>query len=233
MSGHSKWATTKRQKAVVDAKRGALFTKIGNQIAIAARSGTDPAMNPSLAMVLEKARLANMPKANIERAIARVADKSAAALIEETYEAYGPGGVGIIIEVATDNKNRTMPEVRHTLEKNGGRMADPGSVMFQFSRKGVIFTKAKGDEIMMAALDAGAEDIADEDDGTTIYTASSDLMKVRSALIEAGYEIDSAELQYVPNNTVPIDEETAPKVEKILDAIDDLDDVVAVHTNAE
>ena len=233
MSGHSKWATTKRQKAVVDAKRGALFTKIGNQIAIAARSGTDPAMNPSLAMVLEKARLANMPKANIERAIARVADKNAAALIEETYEAYGPGGVGIIIEVATDNKNRTMPEVRHTLEKNGGRMADPGSVMFQFSRKGVIFTKAKGDEIMMAALDAGAEDIADEDDGTTIYTVASDLMKVRSALIEAGYEIDSAELQYVPNNTVPIDEETAPKVEKILDAIDDLDDVVAVHTNAE
>ena len=233
MSGHSKWATTKRQKAVVDAKRGALFTKIGNQIAIAARSGTDPAMNPSLAMVLEKARLANMPKANIERAIARVADKSAAALIEETYEAYGPGGVGIIIEVATDNKNRTMPEVRHTLEKNGGRMADPGSVMFQFTRKGVIFTKAKGDEIMMAALDAGAEDIADEEDGTTIYTAAGDLAKVRSGLIDAGYEIDSAELQYVPNNTVPVDEETAPKVEKILDAIDDLDDVVAVHTNAE
>ena len=233
MSGHSKWATTKRQKAVVDAKRGALFTKIGNQIAIAARSGTDPAMNPSLAMVLEKARLANMPKANIERAIARVADKSAAALIEETYEAYGPGGVGIIIEVATDNKNRTMPEVRHTLEKNGGRMADPGSVMFQFTRKGVIFTKAKGDELMMTALDAGADDVAEEEDGTTIYTASSDLMKVRSALIDAGFEIDSAELQYVPNNTVPIDEETSVKVEKILDAIDDLDDVVAVHTNAE
>ena len=233
MSGHSKWATTKRQKAVVDAKRGALFTKIGNQIAIAARSGTDPAMNPSLAMVLEKARLANMPKANIERAIARVADKTAAALIEETYEAYGPGGVGIIIEVATDNKNRTMPEVRHTLEKNGGRMADPGSVMFQFTRKGAIFTKAKGDEIMMAALDAGAEDVAEEDDGTTIYTAASDLAKVRGALIDAGYEIDSAELQYVANNTVPVDEDNAPKVEKILDALDDLDDVVAVHTNAD
>lgn len=233
MSGHSKWATTKRQKAVVDAKRGALFTKIGNQIAIAARSGTDPAMNPSLAMVLEKARQANMPKANIERAIARVADKSAAALIEETYEAYGPGGVGIIIEVATDNKNRTMPEVRHTLEKNGGRMADPGSVMFQFTRKGVIFVKAKGDEVMMAALDAGAEDVADEEDGTTIYTVAGDLAKVRSSLIDAGFEIDSAELQYVPNNTVPIDEETSTKVEKILDAIDDLDDVVAVHTNAE
>ena len=233
MSGHSKWATTKRQKAVVDAKRGALFTKIGNQIAIAARGGTDPAMNPSLAMVLEKARLANMPKANIERAIARVADKNAAALIEETYEAYGPGGVGIIIEVATDNKNRTMPEVRHTLEKNGGRMAEPGSVMFQFTRKGVIFTKAKGDDLMMAALDAGAEDIVDEEDGTTIYTAAGDLAKVRSALIDGGVEIDSAELQYVPNNTMPIDEDTAPKVEKILDAIDDLDDVVAVHTNAE
>lgn len=232
MSGHSKWATTKRQKAVVDAKRGALFTKIGNQIAIAARSGTDPAMNPSLAMVLEKARLANMPKANIERAIARVADKNAAALIEETYEAYGPGGIGIIIEVATDNKNRTMPEVRHTLEKNGGRMADPGSVMFQFTRKGVIFTESKGDEVMMAALDAGAEDVADEDDGTTIYTAAGDLAKVREGLIAAGYEVKEAELKYVPNNEVEVEGETAEKVEKILDAIDDLDDVVAVHTNA-
>ncbi len=232
MSGHSKWATTKRQKAVVDAKRGALFTKIGNQIAIAARSGTDPAMNPSLAMVLEKARLANMPKANIERAIARVADKNAAALIEETYEAYGPGGIGIIIEVATDNKNRTMPEVRHTLEKNGGRMADPGSVMFQFTRKGVIFTESKGDEIMMAALDAGAEDVADEDDGTTIYTAAGNLAKVREGLIAAGYEVKEAELKYVPNNEVEVEGETAEKVEKILDAIDDLDDVVAVHTNA-
>ena len=232
MSGHSKWATTKRQKAVVDAKRGALFTKIGNQIAIAARSGTDPTMNPSLAMVLEKARLANMPKANIERAIARVADKSAAALIEETYEAYGPGGIGIIIEVATDNKNRTMPEVRHTLEKNGGRMADPGSVMFQFTRKGVIFTESKGDEVMMAALDAGAEDVTDEEDGTTIYTASGDLAKVREGLIAAGYEIKEAELKYVPNNEVEVEGDTAEKVEKILDAIDDLDDVVAVHTNA-
>jgi YebC/PmpR family DNA-binding regulatory protein len=232
MSGHSKWATTKRQKAVVDAKRGALFTKIGNQIAIAARSGTDPSMNPSLAMVLEKARLANMPKANIERAIARVADKNAAALIEETYEAYGPGGIGIIIEVATDNKNRTMPEVRHTLEKNGGRMADPGSVMFQFTRKGVIFTESKGDEVMMAALDAGAEDVADEDDGTTIYTAAGDLAKVREGLIAAGYEVKEAELKYVPNNEVEVEGETAEKVEKILDAIDDLDDVVAVHTNA-
>ncbi|MBR0242501.1 YebC/PmpR family DNA-binding transcriptional regulator [Candidatus Saccharibacteria bacterium] len=233
MSGHSKWATTKRQKAVVDAKRGALFTKIGNQIAIAARAGTDPAMNPSLAMVLEKARLANMPKANIERAIARVADKSAAALIEEVYEAYGPGGVGIVIEVATDNKNRTMPEVRHTLDKNGGRMAEPGSVMFQFSRKGVIEISEKGDEAMMAALDAGAEDVVDEDESTVIYTAASDLMKVRQTLVDAGMTVTSAELQYVPNSYVPVEGENAEKLEKLLGAVDDLDDVVNTYTNAE
>ena len=233
MSGHSKWATTKRQKAVVDAKRGALFTKIGNQIAIAARQGTDPAMNPSLAMVLEKARRANMPKANIERAIARAADKSAAALIEEVYEAYGPGGVGIVIEVATDNKNRTMPEVRHTLDKSGGRMADPGSVMFQFTRKGVIEISEKGEDAMMAALEAGAEDVTEEDEGSVIYTVASDLMKVRAALADAGLTITSAELQYVPNNYVPVEGEAAEKLEKLLGAIDDLDDVTNVYTNAE
>ncbi len=233
MSGHSKWATTKRQKAVVDAKRGALFTKIGNQIAIAARAGTDPNMNPSLAMVLEKARLANMPKANIERAIARVADKSAAALIEEVYEAYGPGGVGIVIEVATDNKNRTLPEVRHTLDKNGGRMADSGSVMFQFERKGVIEISEKGDDVMMAALDAGASDVSEEDDYTVVYTGSSDLMKIRQALVGAGLTITSAELQYVPKTYVPVEGENAEKLEKLLSAIDDLDDVTNVYTNAE
>lgn len=233
MSGHSKWATTKRQKAVVDAKRGALFTKIGNQIAIAARSGTDPAMNPSLAMVLEKARLANMPKANIERAIARVADKSAASLIEETYEAYGPGGAGIIIETATDNKNRTMPEVRNALTKNGGRMADPGSVMFQFTRKGVILISDKGEEALMTALDAGAEDAEEMEDGIEIFTVASDLMKVRQNLIDAGMTVAEAELKYVPNTTVPVEGDNAEKLEKLLDAIDDLDDVVSVSTNAE
>ena len=233
MSGHSKWATTKRQKAVVDAKRGALFTKIGNQIAIAARAGTDPAMNPSLAMVLEKARHANMPKANIERAIARAADKSAAALIEEVYEAYGPGGVGIVIEVATDNKNRTMPEVRHTLDKSGGRMADPGSVMFQFTRKGVIEISEKGEDALMAALEAGAEDATEEDEGIVIYTSASDLMKVRKALVDNSLTVTSAELQYVPNNYVPVEGENAEKLEKLLGAIDDLDDVVNVYTNAE
>lgn len=233
MSGHSKWATTKRQKAVVDAKRGALFTKIANQIAIAARAGTDPSMNPSLAMMLEKARQANMPKVNIERAIARVSDKNAAALNEETYEGYGPGGVGIIIEVATDNKNRTMPEVRNTLSKNGGRMADPGSVMFQFARKGCIDVSDKGEEAMMAVLDAGAEDVEEGDEGLEIITAASDLMKARQALIDAGLTVTNAELRYVPTTTIAVAGDDEAKLEKLLDALDDLDDVTAVHTNAE
>ena len=233
MSGHSKWATTKRQKAIVDAKRGAAFTKIANQIAIAARSGGDPTMNPTLAMVLEKARKANMPKANIERAIARATDKSAAAMIEETYEAYGPAGIGIIIEVATDNKNRTMPEVRNVLSKNGGRMADPGSVMFQFARKGVIEIAEKGEDALMIALDCGAEDANEGEEGIEIITEATDLMKVRQALIDAGLSVDNAELRYIANTSVPVSEDDAEKVDKLLNAIDDLDDVTNVFTNAE
>ena len=233
MSGHSKWATTKRQKAIVDAKRGAAFTKIANQIAIAARSGGDPTMNPTLAMVLEKARKANMPKANIERAIARATDKSAAAMIEETYEAYGPAGIGIIIEIATDNKNRTMPEVRNALAKNGGRMADPGSVMFQFTRKGVIEILEKGEEALMTALDCGAEDANENEDSIEIITEAADLMKTRQALIDAGLTVENAELRYIANTSVPVSEEDAEKVDKLLNAIDDLDDVTNVFTNAE
>ena len=233
MSGHSKWATTKRQKAIVDAKRGAAFTKIANQIAIAARSGGDPTMNPTLAMVLEKARKANMPKANIERAIARATDKSAAAMIEETYEAYGPAGIGIIIEIATDNKNRTMPEVRNALAKNGGRMADPGSVMFQFARKGIIEILEKGEEALLTALDCGAEDANENEDGIEIITEAADLMKTRQALIDAGLTVENAELRYISNTSVPVSEEDAEKVDKLLNAIDDLDDVTNVFTNAE
>ena len=233
MSGHSKWATTKRQKAIVDAKRGATFTKIANQIAIAARSGGDPAMNPALAMVLDKARKANMPKANIERAIARATDKNATTMIEETYEAYGPAGVGIIIEVATDNKNRTMPEVRNILSKNGGRMADPGSVMFQFTRKGVIEIEEKGEDTLMIALDCGAEDANENEDGIEIITEAQDLMKVRQALIEAGLRVGNAELRYIANASVSVSEEEAEKLDKLLNAVDDLDDVVNVFTNAE
>lgn len=234
MSGHSKWATTHRQKAVVDAKRGAVFTKLGNMIAIAARGGIDPTINSSLALAIEKAKAANMPLANIQRAIDRVADKSAVALDETVYEGYGPGGAGIIIETATDNKNRTYPEVRTALTKNGGTMADPGSVLFQFTRKGVIRVDATGEDALLTILDAGAADAVEENEGMTVYTDMKELAKVRTALIEAGLKIEDAELQYVANAPVVIDNsETARKLLKVLDAIEDVDDVVNVHTNAD
>lgn len=234
MSGHSKWSTIKREKGAKDAKRGAVFTKIGNQIAIAARSGADPTMNASLAMAIEKAKQANMPVANIQRAIDRVADKNAAQLEEATYEAMGPGGVGIIIETATDNKNRTFPEVRNALTKNGGRIADAGSVMFQFTRKGVINVAANGEEALLTVLDAGAEDANEEGDELIVFTDQKDLAKVRTAIVESGLVVTSAELQYVPNASIPVEEaEQAGKVLKLLDALDDLDDVTNVHTNAE
>jgi YebC/PmpR family DNA-binding regulatory protein len=234
MSGHSKWSTIKREKGAKDAKRGAIFTKIGNQIAIAARGGTDPTMNSALALAIEKAKQANMPNANIQRAIDRVNDKNAAALEEITYEGMGPSGVGIIIETATDNRNRTMPEVRTALTKNGGRMADAGSVMFQFDRKGVVRVAATGEDALLSVLDAGAEDAVEEDGEIVVYTDQKDLAKVRSAIVGRGLDVKDAELQYVAKNMVEIAEkETAEKVLKVLDALDDLDDVVNVHTNAD
>ena len=189
MSGHSKWSKIKRDKGANDAKRGAIFTKIGNQIAIAARGGIDPSMNSSLALAIEKAKAANMPVANIQRAIDRVADKNAAALEEIVYEGYGPGGVGIIIETATDNKNRTYPEVRTALTKNGGTMADAGSVLFQFTRKGVIRVAANGEDALLTILDAGAEDAVEEDGEIVVYTDMKDLAKIRTALVEAGLAV--------------------------------------------
>jgi YebC/PmpR family DNA-binding regulatory protein len=234
MSGHSKWSTIKREKGAKDAKRGAVFTKIGNQIAIAARAGVDPAMNSTLAMAIEKAKQANMPVANIQRAIDRVSDKNAAALEEVTYEGMGPGGVGIIIETATDNKNRTFPDVKTALTKNGGRIADAGSVMFQFSRKGVINVAAIGEDALLTVLDAGAEDAVEEEGELIVYTDQKDLAKVRTAIVDAGLSVTSAELQYVPNMMVPVDDkEQAAKVLRLLDALDDLDDVTNVHTNAD
>ena len=234
MAGHNKWSKIKRDKGVNDAKRGAIFTRIGNQIAIAARAGTDPAMNPALALAMEKARQANMPNANVQRAIDRVSDKSAAQLEEITYEGMGPGGVGIIIETATDNKNRTFPEVRNALSKNGGRIADAGSVMFQFTRKGVVTVAATGEDALLTVLDAGAEDAVEEDGEILVYTDQKDLAKVRTAIVEAGLEVKDAELQYVPNATIEVaDEETATKLMKVLDALDELDDVVNVHTSAD
>jgi YebC/PmpR family DNA-binding regulatory protein len=234
MSGHSKWSTIKREKGAKDAKRGAVFTKLGNQIAIAARSGADPSMNAALQMAIEKAKQANMPVANIQRAIDRVSDKNAAVLEETAYEAMGPGGIGIIIETATDNKNRTFPEVKNALTKNGGRIADAGSVMFQFTRKGVINVEATGEDALMVVLDAGAEDAIEEDGEMLVYTEQKDLAKVRTAIMAAGLTVTSAELQYVPNGSVVVDDtEKAEKVLKLMDALDELDDVVNVHTNAD
>jgi len=234
MSGHSKWSKIKRDKGANDAKRGAVFTRIGNMIAIAARGGADPTMNSALALAIEKAKSANMPVANIQRAIDRVADKNATALEEITYEGYGPGGVGIIIETATDNKNRTYPEVRTALTKNGGTMADAGSVVFQFTRKGVIRVAASGEDALLTILDAGAEDAVEEDGEIVVYTEMKELSSVRSSLVEAGLKIEDAELQYVANNEVPVDDpEVARKLLKVLDALDDVDDVVNVHTNAD
>lgn len=234
MAGHSKWAQIKRQKGVNDAKRGAVFTKIGNQIAIAARGGTDPLTNSALAMVIEKAKQANMPKANIEKAIARVADKNAAQLEEIIYEGYGPNGVGFVIETATDNRNRTLPEVKTALTKNGGRFADPGSVLFQFKQKGVLMTAGLTEDQMLEILDAGALDIKDEGEEFVIYTEPREMLAVKAKVEELGVELKQAELEYVADNLIAItDDETAQKILKIMNAIDDLDDVVNVYTNAD
>jgi YebC/PmpR family DNA-binding regulatory protein len=232
MSGHSKWSTIKRQKAVTDAKRGAVFTKLGNQIALAARGGTDPSTNSTLAMVIEKARAANMPTNNIDRAIQRVADKNAAVLQEMLYEGYGPNGVAILVEVATDNINRTYPEVRLAFSKHGGNIAEKGAVAFQFERKGQIRVTGSGDELMLQALEAGADDVQDEGDESVIYTDPKELAKVRDALKAAGVTVIDAELTYVPANTIEVtDAVAAGKIMRLMDALDDIDDVTATHVN--
>ncbi len=232
MSGHSKWSTIKREKGAKDAARGAIFTKLGNAIAIAARSGTDPEMNFALRLAIDKAKAANMPTANIERAIQRVADKNAAQLQEILYEGYGPGGVAILVEVATDNINRTYPEVRLAFSKHGGNIAEKGAVAFQFDHKGMIRVKGKGDELLMQALDAGAEDVQEEGGESVVYTDPTELAKVRDALREAGVEVLEAELTYVPNTTVEVtDKETAGKIMRLMDALDDIDEVTNTHVN--
>lgn len=232
MSGHSKWATIKRQKGANDAKRGALFTKLGNQLAVAARSGTDPATNSTLAMVIEKAKASNMPMSNIERSIQRAADKNAAQLEEVMYEGYGPGGMAVLVECATDNKNRTYPEVRLAFSKTGGNMAEPGSVAFQFTRKGLIHVKGSGEDLLLQVLDAGAEDAVEESGEIIVYTAPGDLAKVRDGLKAGGVEVTEAELTYVPNTHIEVDNpETARKVIRLMDALEDLADVTSTHTN--
>ncbi len=235
MSGHSKWETIKRSKGANDAKRGALFTKLGNAIAIAARNGVDPETNFSLRLAIDKAKAANMPMSNVERAIARVSDKNSAQLEEVMYEGYGPGGIGVLVDCATDNTNRTYTYVRTAFAKHGGNIAEKGSVAFQFERKGVIRIKGSGEDLLLQVLDAGAEDaIEDDDNGMVVYTDQKQLASVRNQLQQDGVVILEAELTYVPKNKVEISEEaTQGKVMRLMDALDELDDVTATHTNFE
>ncbi len=233
MAGHSKWAQIKRAKGVNDVKRGALFTRIGNQIAVAARSGSDPELNPSLAAVIEKAKSANMPMSTVERAIKRVSDKDSIQLEEILYEGYGPGGIAILVECATDNRNRTYPEVKHAFTKHGGSIGEANSVAFQFERKGVIIVKSSGENALLEVLEAGAEDAVENEDVIIAYTDPKDLHEVKLKLNQAGLETESAELSYQPSNTVELDEELESKLEKIIDSLEDLQDVVNVSHNGE
>jgi YebC/PmpR family DNA-binding regulatory protein len=233
MAGHSKWSQIKRAKGVNDVKRGALFTRIGNQIAVAARSGSDPELNPSLAAVIEKAKSANMPMSTVERAIKRVSDKDSIQLEEILYEGYGPGGIAILVECATDNRNRTYPEVKHAFTKHGGSIGEANSVAFQFERKGVIIVKSSGENALLEVLEAGAEDAVENEDVIIAYTDPKDLHEVKLKLNQAGLETESAELSYQPSNTVELDEELESKLEKIIDSLEDLQDVVNVSHNGE
>lgn len=232
MSGHSKWSTIKRQKGAKDAARGALFTKLGNAIAIAARGGTDPDLNFSLRLAIDRAKAANMPTANIQRSIDRVKDKDAAQLTEVLYEGYGPGGVAVLVECATDNINRTYPEVKTIFAKNGGNIAEKGAVAFQFDRKGEIRIKKTGDDFMLSALDAGAEDVVEEDGESVIYTDPKELGKVRDTLAGTGNNIEEAALSYVPNTTIEItDSSTAAKIMRLMEALEDNADVANTFVN--
>lgn len=233
MSGHSKWETIKRQKGANDAKRGAVFTKLGNAIAVAARAGADPDMNFSLRLAVDRAKAANMPNANIQRSIDRGSGKLGGDQIQEVmYEGYGPGGAAVLVECATDNVNRTLPEVKLAFSKHGGNLAEKGSVAFQFDRKGVIRIKGTGEDLLLQILDAGAEDAVEEQGETIVYTDPKELAKVRDELNKQGLEIKEAELTFVPNNTVEVsDEATVGKLMRVMEALEDCDDVVNTHTN--
>ncbi len=238
MAGHSKWAQIKRKKAVVDAKRGKLFTKLIREITIAAREGGgNPDGNPRLRLAIEQARAANMPMENIERAIKKATGELEGAKYEEiVYEGYGPGGVAILIEAVTDNKNRTVSELRHLFSRHGGRLAETGSVNWKFQRKGVMTIDKKQiseDDLIMLALDAGAEDIVTETNYYEIQTSVQDFEKVRKALLEKGIKIESASLQYVPQNLMKISDKDNETALKLLEMLEDHDDVQNVYTDAD
>jgi YebC/PmpR family DNA-binding regulatory protein len=223
MSGHSKWASIKHKKAIVDSRRGAAFSKLTRAITVAARDGGgDVSGNPALDLAIRKAKEASMPKDNIERAIESV-----------LYEGYGPGGVAVLVEALTDNRNRTSADIRHMFSKNGGSLGEPGSVAYLFDKKGTIVidsTRYSEDELM-AAVEAGAEDISADEDVFEVVTEPADFMAVRKALEDEGVEMQSAEMSFRPSILVPIDEAQAHKLMKLVEALEDNDDVSAVHAN--
>jgi YebC/PmpR family DNA-binding regulatory protein len=239
MSGHSKWATTKHKKAVVDAKRGKMFAKLIKNIEVAARTGGgDPNGNPTLYDAIQKARKTSVPLDNIERAVKRGSGAEAGGADWQTimYEGYGPSGVAVLIECLTDNRNRAAGEVRIAMTRNGGNMADPGSVAYLFSRKGVVIVPKKDtteDDVLAAVLEAGAEEVNDLGEEFEVICEATDLVAVRTALQDAGLDYDSADSSFLPSVQVPLDEDGARKVFKLIDALEDSDDVQNVYANFE
>jgi YebC/PmpR family DNA-binding regulatory protein len=238
MSGHSKWATTKHKKAVIDAKRGKMFAKLIKNIEVAARmGGGDPAGNPTLYDAIQKAKKSSVPNDNIDRAVKRGSGAEAGGADWQTimYEGYGPNGVAMLIECLTDNRNRAASEVRVAVTRNGGSMADPGSVSYMFNRKGVIIVPAapglSEDDVLMAVLDAGAEEVNNLGESFEVISEAGDMVAVRTALVDAGIEYESADASFLPSVSVPLDEDAARKVFKLIEAIDDLDDVQNVYAN--
>ena len=234
MSGHSKWASIKHQKAIKDSRRGASFTKFANLISVAARSGADPATNFKLRLAVDSARKSGVPNANIERAIKRGSGQDGATSFEEvTYEGYGPGGVAILVEAATDNRNRTGPDIRSAFSKHGGSLGTSGSVAYQFQQRGVVVIDIKElEEAELDAIEAGAEDVEENGDSLTVYTKPTELDAVRKALSEKGYEVRSAELSFEPTTTVAVTEpKTVQTLMRLMDAFDELDDVTNTYAN--
>jgi YebC/PmpR family DNA-binding regulatory protein len=238
MSGHSKWATTKHKKAVVDARRGKLFAKLIKNVEVAARTGGgDPAGNPTLYDAIQKAKKNSVPNENIDRAVRRGAGLEAGGATYETvtYEGYAPGGVAVLVQTLTDNRNRAAADVRTALTRNGGSMADPGSVSYLFNRKGVVIVgKADGvteDDVVTAVLEAGADEVNDLGDSFEVVSEATDLVAVRKALQEAGIDYDSAEAAFLPSVEVPLDEDQAKRVFRLIEALEDSDDVQDVYAN--
>jgi YebC/PmpR family DNA-binding regulatory protein len=238
MGGHSHWSQIKRQKGGNDAKRGNLFTKLSREITVSAREGGgDPGMNPRLRLAIEKARYENMPADTIKRAVERGSGGGEGAALQEImFEGYGPGGVAILIQALTDNRNRTVSELRTTLTRGGGSLGESGSVAWQFDNRGLIALDSKDsdpEEIALVAIDAGAEDVRVSDSFVEVYTGPTDLDRVRRQLAESGMTVTSAELAMLPKNTTPLDEKVASQALKLLDQIEELDDVQKVYSNAE